>query len=133
MSLLIDDLTSWWAERAGVAVGEGLFAGLMPESGELVSSIRQTGGPERGVDAAATYTFQVTTRGCGLTSVLDRATDLYNALYPGGLPWRNVALSDSWRLLAIDAIQPPTDLGVDERDGARRIVFNVAARAGKLT
>jgi len=133
VSLLIDDLLSWWAGQASLNAGEDLFAGLAPESGELVSTVRQTGGPVRTFEPTMTATFQVTTRAETLAAAMGRADALYDALYPSGrdrLPWRNVELSDGWRMLAVDALQPPGDLGVGD-DGRRRVVFNITVRAAK--
>jgi hypothetical protein len=119
---LTDDLIAWLAGRASLTVGTAVFRGSRPEDATLATAIVPTGGPARPYGHVFAATFQVLTRGSagGLAEPLARAWALYAALYPAGLPLRNVALNTDWRLLAADAIQPPADAGLTE--GGKRIV-----------
>ncbi len=130
---LIDDLVDWLAAQTELAVGDDLCASLLPEDAELASMVLDTGGPPRPFSPVMPKTFQVLTRGPDYAATTGRATQLYNVIYPppARLPVRNVDLSDDWRALSIDAIQPPADMGVNEV-GKRQVVFNIQVRAVRI-
>ena len=124
--LLIDALADWFADVSDFIVGVDIFVGDFPSGcGGPASCIRSTGGPSQ-QPPQTTATFQVMTRGKELPASMAFAQKLYDCIYPlpDRLPRRNVALSDTWTALAIDGIQPPYDLGVDEA-GLRNVVFNI--------
>jgi len=134
MGLLIDDLLAYLASEADLEVGEDLFSGQLPEDLELGTVLRHTGGPARPYGPRETVTFQALTRGATFAAAHARARSIYDAIYPEGddrFPVRNQDLSAEWRALAIDAIQPPTDLGLSDA-GQHLVVFNLAVRAVHL-
>jgi hypothetical protein len=130
---LAEAVTTWLAEQAGLAVGTDLFVSRFAEDASLATRVRETGGPGRGYSPLATATFQLTTRGQGYASTRQRAELLYGVIYPAdadGVPVRNLT-AGGWHILAIDAIQPPADLGLTE-GGLDQVVFNIQVRAGRL-
>jgi len=132
--LLANDLADWLAAQASLAVGTDLFVGHLPQDGSLATVVRETGGPGGEYVPVADYTFQLTTRGADYAEARARAAALYDCVYPPGarVPVRNANLSADWRALAIDAAQPPADLGRGE-DGRHRVVFNLIVRAHRLS
>ncbi len=129
---LEDDLAAWLADGATLALGEDLFVSTLPESPVLATAVRSTGGPDRAFSPLQPATFQVLSRAAGYAAARARAIALYDVVYPPPerVPARNVDLSDDWLVTAIDAVQPPYDLGPSE-GGGHLVVFNLVVRAGR--
>ncbi len=106
-----------------------MYCGQFSQDTKLQSCINFTGGAARGQRPTMPATLQVLTQGPSLAPAMARAMQLYNALYPppNRLPCRMVTLSADWRAQAIDAIQPPYDLGIMAND-QREVVFNIQLR-----
>jgi hypothetical protein len=129
---LLADLVDYLATQASLVKGTSLFLGSLPEGSGLATAIVPTGGASRPYSVCLAATFQVLTRGAdaGLVTPLARAWAIYDALYPSRLPRRNVMLSTEWKLVLVDAIQPPADAGLNEA-GRRIVSWNFQVKALK--
>ncbi len=134
---LLDELAAYVAAGLSLhyaTVPDGqqreLFIGRMDrrDADPTASVIRASGGPAGSYDPIEGVSVQVLTQGPTEAAALARAEAIWRLFFDAdGYPVRNLALT-AWRLLAIDAQQRPTPIGVNESGGVD-VSFNWLIRA----
>jgi len=137
--LLIADLTAWLANLSGFVAGERLFyyqaAEKKAEAHKVdgFAVITGTGGPSSLGSPIRVPTFQITCRATSAAVASQLAQDLFELMFPvPGLPRRMVALSAAWRANAIDVVNSPSKIGLDESKQFQQVAFNIVLRVVRL-